>query len=111
MEQKNLASKFAQLRLPRVVLGQGTVTHNTDRLLRFRPSGHTMDQLVQDFNTALDETAGSNSSSRSTTSRRKAWKRRCKSTSNLLLAGQNVSDDSSSRSTTSRRKAWKRRCK
>lgn len=79
-----------------MVTGQGTVTHNTDRLLRFRPSGHTMDQLVQDFNTALDETAGSNSSSRSTTSRRKAWKRRCKSTSNLLLAGQNVSDDSSS---------------
>eukprot|EP00092_Neocalanus_flemingeri_P035819 GFUD01038999.1.p1 GENE.GFUD01038999.1~~GFUD01038999.1.p1 ORF type:complete len:505 (-),score=210.55 GFUD01038999.1:133-1647(-) len=94
MEQRNLANKFAQLRLPRVLTGQGTP--NTDRLLRFRPSGHTMDQLVQDFNTALDETAGSNSSSRSTTSRRKAWKRRCKSTSNLLLAGQNMSDDSSS---------------
>jgi len=95
MEQRNLANKFAQLRLPRVLTGQGTP--NTDRLLRFRPSGHTMDQLVQDFNTALDETAGSNSSSRSTTSRRKAWKRRCKSTSNLLLAGGgHMSDDSSS---------------
>jgi len=55
-----------------------------------------MDQLVNDFNTALDETAGSNGSTRSGISRRKAWKRRCKSTSNLLLAGQNVSDDSSS---------------
>ena len=30
-----------------------------------------MDALVQDFNTALDETAGSNSSERSITSRRK----------------------------------------
>ena len=30
-----------------------------------------MDQLVHDFNTALDETAGSNSSSRSSASRRK----------------------------------------
>ena len=69
MEQRNLANKFAQLRLPRVLTGQGT--QNTDRLLRFRPSGHNMDQLVQDFNTALDETAGSNSSSISTTSRRK----------------------------------------
>ena len=35
---------------------------------------------------ALDETAGSHSSERST-SRRKAWKRRCKSTSNLVTAG------------------------
>ena len=69
MEQRNFANKFAQLRLPRVLTGQGT--QNTDRLLRFRPSGHNMDQLVQDFNTALDETAGSNSSSISTTSRRK----------------------------------------
>jgi len=94
MEQRNLANKFAQLRLPRVLTGQGT--QNTDRLLRFRPSGHNMDQLVQDFNTALAETAGSNSSSISTTSRRKAWKRRCKSTSNLLHAGQNMSEDSSS---------------
>lgn len=55
-----------------------------------------MDQLVHDFNTALDETAGSNSSSISISSKRKAWKRRCKSTSNLLHAGQNISDDSSS---------------
>jgi len=94
MEQRNLANKFAQLRLPRVLTSQGTT--NTDRLHRFRHSGHNMDQLVQDFNTALDETAGSNSSSISTTSRRKAWKRRCKSTSNLLHAGQNMSDDSSS---------------
>ena len=31
----------------------------------------SMDQLVHDFNTALDETAGSNSSSRSSASRRK----------------------------------------
>lgn len=54
-----------------------------------------MDQLVHDFNTALDETGGSNSSSRSSASRRKAWKRRCKSTSNLTF-GQNISDDSSS---------------
>ena len=69
MDQRNLANKFAQLRLPRVLTGQGT--RNTDRLLRFRPSGHNMDQLVQDFNTALDETAGSNSSSLSTTTRRK----------------------------------------
>lgn len=58
-----------------------------------------MDQLVQDFNTALDETAGSSSArfeaklkhnfieiwTRSGVSRRKAWKRRCKSTSNLVL--------------------------
>jgi len=54
-----------------------------------------MDQLVHDFNTALDETAGSNSSSRSSASRRKSWKRRCKSTSNLNT-GNNISDDSSS---------------
>ena len=58
-----------------------------------------MDQLVQDFNTALDETAGSGSARfeakmelffeilpRSGVSRRKAWKRRCKSTSNLVIA-------------------------
>ena len=70
MDQRNLAHKFAQLRLPRVLAGQAC-TQNTDRLLRFRPSGHNMDQLVQDFNTALDETAGSNSSNISTTSRRK----------------------------------------
>jgi len=95
MDQRNLAYKFAQLRLPRVLAGQAC-TQNTDRLLRLRPSGHNMDQLVQDFNTALDETAGSNSSNISTTSRRKAWKRRCKSTSNLVHAGQNMSDDSSS---------------
>jgi len=88
MEQKNLATKFAQLRLPHL-------QQSTDRILRFRPP-HSMDQLVNDFNTALDETAGSNGSARSTVSRRKAWKRRCKSTSNLLLAGQNFSDDSSS---------------
>ena len=78
-----------------------------------------MDQLVHDFNTALDETGGSNSSSRSSASRRKvsphiaflsshpislpttvhvqAWKRRCKSTSNLTFGtGNNISDDSSS---------------
>jgi len=56
-----------------------------------------MDQLVHDFNTALDETGGSNSSSRSSASRRKAWKRRCKSTSNLTLGNcNNISDDSSS---------------
>lgn len=94
MEQRKLATKFAQLRLPRVLANNSGP--DTDRLFRFRPSAASMDQLVHDFNTALDETAGSNSSSRSTTSRRKAWKRRCKSTSNLLLAGQNVSDDSSS---------------
>jgi hypothetical protein len=33
-----------------------------------------MDALVHDFNTALDETAGSNSSERSTTARRKVRK-------------------------------------
>ena len=79
-----------------------------------RPVNQSMDQLVHDFNTALDETGGSNSSSRSSASRRKvspvptlqlflylglyplqAWKRRCKSTSNLTF-GQNISDDSSS---------------
>jgi len=90
MEPRKLATKFAQLRLPHI-------QHNTDRLLRLRgqaPIG--MDQLVNDFNTALEETAGSNTSQRSG-SRRKAWKRRCKSTSNLLsLQGQNLSDDSSS---------------
>jgi len=60
---------------------------------RLRPLA--MEGLVQDFNMALDETAGSHSSERST-SRRKAWKRRCKSTSNLVTAGQNISEDSSS---------------
>lgn len=55
-----------------------------------------MDALVHDFNTALDETAGSNSSERSLTGRRKTWKRRCKSTSNLAQVGQNLSEDSSS---------------
>ena len=63
-------------------------------MFRYRPPA--MDQLVNDFNTALEETAGSNGSARSNVSRRKAWKRRCKSTTNLLLAGQNMSDDSSS---------------
>ena len=52
-----------------------TTTRRRARLLRLR-SHHfhqltTMDALVQDFNTALDETAGSNSSERSITSRRK----------------------------------------
>jgi len=95
MEQRSLASKFAQLRLPRLVQAAAT-----DRLVRLRP--RTMDHLVADFNTALDESVGSNSSSRSTTSRRKAWKRRCKSTSNLLGggagagAGGRMSEDSSS---------------
>jgi len=92
MEQRKLTNKFSQLRLPRVQPGQACPA-NTDRLHRFR--GHNMDQLVQDFNTALDETAGSNSSCVSTTSRKKAWKRRCKSTSNLLAGGQNMSDSSS----------------
>jgi len=87
--QPSLASEFAALRLP------NRLQQATDRL-RLRPPHPAMDQLVQDFNTALDETAGSGSA-RSGVSRRKAWKRRCKSTSNLLqLAGQNVSDDSSS---------------
>jgi len=85
--QPSLASEFAALRLP------NRLQQATDRL-RLRPPHPAMDQLVQDFNTALDETAGSGSA-RSGVSRRKAWKRRCKSTSNLL-AGQNVSDDSSS---------------
>ena len=86
MEHRNLALKFSQLRLPRV-------THNnTDRIFRwvfnnhqfyqliiiwfrFRPNNPNMDQLVHDFNTALDETAGSNSaSSRSSASRRKVRK-------------------------------------
>jgi len=52
-----------------------------------------MDELVQDFNNALDETAESTSSNRSAASRRKTWKRKCKSTSNLVM---NFSDDSSS---------------
>jgi len=61
---------------------------------RLRP--YAMEGLVQDFNTALDETAGSHSSERST-GRRKAWKRRCKSTSNLVHAvNHNLSEDSSS---------------
>jgi len=92
MEHRNLAIKFSQLRLPQHRVTQAGQSRNTDRLFRFRPS---MDQLVHDFNTALDETAGSNSSSRSSASRRKSWKRRCKSTSNLNT-GNNVSDDSSS---------------
>jgi len=92
MEHRNLAIKFSQLRLPQHRVTQAGQGRNTDRLFRFRPS---MDQLVHDFNTALDETAGSNSSSRSSASRRKSWKRRCKSTSNLNT-GNNVSDDSSS---------------
>ena len=54
-------------------------------VFRFRPSGHTMDQLVQDFNTALDETAGSNSSSRSTTSRRKVSVLLCSLGKKLIL--------------------------
>jgi len=87
--QPSLASEFAALRLP------NRLQQTTDRL-RLRPPHPAMDQLVNDFNTALDETAGSGSA-RSGVSRRKAWKRRCKSTSNLLqLAGQNMSDDSSS---------------
>ena len=39
--------------------------------VRLRPVNQSMDQLVHDFNTALDETGGSNSSSRSSASRRK----------------------------------------
>ena len=42
---------------------------------RLRSSNPNMDQLVHDFNTALDETAGSNSSSRSSASRRKVIRR------------------------------------
>jgi len=49
-----------------------------------------MDHLVQDFQTALDESARSNISD--VTTRTKSWKRKCKSTSNLVHA----SDDSSS---------------
>jgi len=88
MEQHHLATEFAQLRLPH--------NRHIDRLQRFRLSGlsrHNMDELVQDLNNALDETAGSTSSNRSAASRRKTWKRKCKSTSNLVM---NFSDDSSS---------------
>jgi len=107
MEGRKLATEFAQLKLPPVA--HPTHAHaDTDRLFRFRgaaggsasfsrsSTAGNMEHLVQDFNTALDETAGSNGSNRSTTSKRKAWKRRCKSTSNLVVAGQNLSDDSSS---------------
>lgn len=85
MEQHHLVAEFAQLRLPH--------NRHIDRLQRFRLSRHNMDELVQDLNNALDETAGSTSSNRSAASRRKTWKRKCKSTSNLVM---NFSDDSSS---------------
>jgi len=111
--QQRLVREFSQLRLPpppAPPLSPRRHTHlprpaslprperqhtaprlqHSDRLTPF-----PMDGLVQDFKSALDETAGSQSSERST-GRRKAWKRRCKSTSNLLQAGQNLSEDSSS---------------
>ncbi len=57
------------LRLPRPRAEWQAARPQTDRLLRLRTS---MDALVHDFNTALDETtAGSNSSERSNTARRK----------------------------------------
>jgi hypothetical protein len=94
MEQQKLVRDFSQLRLPRPRAEWQVARPQTDRLLRLRTS---MDALVHDFNTALDETtAGSNSSDRSNTARRKTWKRRCKSTSNLAQVGQAASEDSSS---------------
>jgi len=106
--QKHLVRDFSQLRLPaaaahpaswpRPALPRPSVDlprPAADWPHRSLRRGIVMDALVQDFNTALDETAGSNSSGRSA-GRRKAWKRRCKSTSNLLQIGQNLSEDSSS---------------
>ena len=46
-------------------------------IVRLRPVNQSMDQLVHDFNTALDETGGSNSSSRSSASRRKVRRPFC----------------------------------
>ncbi|XP_023327195.1 uncharacterized protein LOC111700497 [Eurytemora carolleeae] len=102
MDQQRLERDFSQLKFPVFDWTRATnwsqpsadLAHSAvDRQRRFsdRLRPYSMEGLVQDFNTALDETAGSNSSGRST-GRRKTWKRRCKSTSNLLQ----LSEDSSS---------------
>jgi len=102
MEGRKLATEFANLKLPNLQPhNPSNPQGNTDRIFRFRATSGApnMDSLGADFNTALEETADTNSSNRSTTSKRKfgkSWKRRCKSTSNLVVAGQNLSEDSSS---------------
>ena len=87
METTNIAERFPHLRPPRRVV----TSQDCDRLLRIESIGHNMDHLVQDFKTALDETAQSKIST-SSSSRSRSSKRKFKSTSNLVLA----SDDSSS---------------
>jgi len=86
METSNSVKSFLQLRPSKIIVR----SEDCDRLLRFESAGHDMDHLVRDFQTALDETARSNINDVPT--RSKSWKRKCKSTSNLVHA----SDDSSS---------------
>jgi len=86
METSNTAKSFLQLRPSEIIVR----SQDCDRLLRIESAGHDMEHLVQDFQTALDETARSNF--RNFPTRSKSSKRKCKSTSNLVHG----SDDSSS---------------
>jgi len=86
METSKTTKSILQLRPSKIIVR----SQDCDRLLRIESAGHDMDHLVQDFQTALDESARSNISD--VTTRTKSWKRKCKSTSNLVHA----SDDSSS---------------
>jgi len=88
MEQRNLKSRFTKLRGRRRATGLAC-----PKLSRNRPSTTiNMEKLVNDFNAALDETAGSSTSNITSAASIRACGRKSKSKSSLVF----VSDDTNS---------------